>query len=89
VTKVIKVPESHLEVIASPLQESQPSILGQLKYAEPVENYLSHSNLKKYSYCYFGIHSAYIQPLSISVDFSELPINIKNLELKPQPFVDF
>ena len=88
-TKVIKVPESHLEVVSSPLQESQPTALSQLKYAEPVENNLNHANIKKYSLCYFGIHSAYIQPLSISVDFSELPININNLKLKPQTFVDF
>ncbi len=40
VTKVIKVPESHLEVISSPLQESQPSALSYLKYAEPTELYL-------------------------------------------------
>jgi integrase len=40
VTKVIKVPESHLEVISSPLQESQPTALSQLKYAEPTELYL-------------------------------------------------
>ena len=39
-TKVIKVPESHLEVVTSPLQESQPSALSQLKYAEPTELYL-------------------------------------------------
>ena len=39
-TKVIKVPESHLEVISSPLQESQPTALSQLKYAEPTELYL-------------------------------------------------
>jgi integrase len=40
VTKVIKVPESHLEVISSPQQESQPTALSQLKYAEPTELYL-------------------------------------------------
>jgi hypothetical protein len=40
VTKVIKVPESHLEVISSPLRESQPTALSQLKYAEPTELYL-------------------------------------------------
>ena len=39
-TKVIKVPESHLEVISSPKQESQPTALSQLKYAEPTELYL-------------------------------------------------
>ena len=39
-TWVIKVPESHLEVISSPSQESQSSILGQLKYPEPTELYL-------------------------------------------------
>ena len=39
-TKVIKVPESHLEIISSPLQESQPTALSQLKYAEPTELYL-------------------------------------------------
>ena len=39
-TKVIKVPESHLEVLSSPLQESQPTALSQLKYAEPTELYL-------------------------------------------------
>ena len=39
-TKVIKVPESHLEVIPSPQQESQPTALSQLKYAEPTELYL-------------------------------------------------
>ena len=36
-TKVIKVPISHLEVISSPQQESQPTALNQLKYAEPTE----------------------------------------------------
>jgi hypothetical protein len=40
VTKVIKVPESHLEVISSPQPESQPTALSQLKYAEPTELYL-------------------------------------------------
>jgi hypothetical protein len=40
VTKVIKVPESHLEVISSPRQEYQPTALSQLKYAEPTELYL-------------------------------------------------
>ena len=39
-TKVIKVPESHLEVISSPQPESQPTALSQLKYAEPTELYL-------------------------------------------------
>jgi integrase len=40
VTKVIKIPISHLEVISSPQQESQPTALSQLKYAEPTELYL-------------------------------------------------
>ncbi len=39
-TKVIKVPESHLEVISSPQQESYASALSQLKYAQPTELYL-------------------------------------------------
>ncbi len=39
-TKVIKVPESHLEVISSPQQDFQPTALSQLKYAEPTELYL-------------------------------------------------
>ena len=39
-TKVIKVPESHLEVISSPQQEFQATALSQLKYAEPTELYL-------------------------------------------------
>ena len=39
-TKVIKVPISQLELITSPLQESQPTALSQLKYAEPTELYL-------------------------------------------------
>ena len=39
-TKVIKVAESQLELITSPLQESQPTALSQLKYAEPTELYL-------------------------------------------------
>ena len=39
-TKVIKVPESHLEVISSPQSEFQPTALSQLKYAEPTELYL-------------------------------------------------
>ena len=39
-TKVIKVPISHLEVISSPQQEFQPTALSQLKYAEPTELYL-------------------------------------------------
>ena len=38
--KVIKVPISQLELITSPLQESQPTALSQLKYAEPTELYL-------------------------------------------------
>ncbi len=36
-TKGIKVPERHLEVISSLQQESQPTALSQLKYAEPTE----------------------------------------------------
>jgi len=40
VTKVIKVPESHLEVISSPHKEFSPTTLSQLKYAEPTELYL-------------------------------------------------
>ena len=44
-TKVIKVPESHLEVISSPQQESQPTALSQLKYAEPTELYLRDSEV--------------------------------------------
>jgi integrase len=40
VTKVIEVPESHLEVISSPQPEFQPTALSQLKYAEPTELYL-------------------------------------------------
>jgi len=40
VTKVIKVPESHLEVLSSPQYKSQPSVLSHLKYAEPTELYL-------------------------------------------------
>ena len=39
-TKVIKVPESHLEVISSPHKEFSPTTLSQLKYAEPTELYL-------------------------------------------------
>lgn len=39
-TKVIKVPISHLEVLPSPHQLSQPTALSQLKYAEPTELYL-------------------------------------------------
>ena len=39
-TKVIKVPESHLEVISSHQQEFKPTALSQLKYAEPTELYL-------------------------------------------------
>ena len=39
-TKVIKVPESHLEVVTSPQPEFQPTALSQLKYAEPTELYL-------------------------------------------------
>ena len=39
-TKLIKVPFSHLEVVTSPLQESQPTALSQLKYAEPTDLYL-------------------------------------------------
>ena len=39
-TKVIKVPESHLEVISSPQLEFQPTVLSQFKYAEPAELYL-------------------------------------------------
>ena len=39
-TKAIKVPESHLEVISSPQQQLQPTALSQLKYAEPTELYL-------------------------------------------------
>ena len=35
VTKVIKVPEGHLEVISSPQHESQPTALSRLKYANP------------------------------------------------------
>ncbi len=38
--KVIKKPESHLEISSSPQQESQPTALCQLKYAEPSELYL-------------------------------------------------
>jgi hypothetical protein len=89
VTKAIKVPGSQIEVASLPQSESHPTAISRPKYAEPVENYLNHAYIKKYSSSYFGIHSAYIQPLSISVDFSELPININNLELKPQSFLDF
>ena len=39
-TKVIKVPESHLEVISPPQPESPPTALSQLKYAEPTELFL-------------------------------------------------
>lgn len=40
VSKVIKAPISHLEVISAPQQESQPTALSQLKYAQPAELYL-------------------------------------------------
>lgn len=39
-TKVIKIPISHLEVISPPQQESHPTALSQLRYAEPKELYL-------------------------------------------------
>ena len=39
-TKAIKVPESHLEVLPSPPQYRQPTTLSQPRYAEPKELYL-------------------------------------------------
>lgn len=45
--------------------------------------------MKNYFQLYYGIQSTYLQPAPISVDFSELPININNLEFKPKPLVDF